>query len=441
MKIYKISKFLLLILCLTFTLSLASCDTSRDSKLEALIISSENDVTSIKIEETLSLTVKKVPETAVVGRITWESSDEDIAKVSKTGIVTAINSGVVTITASYLDVTGEIEITVIEQAEPIDNLFPEVETHKILTEYNEITSRNETYIYFGEYPQSVVNNQKLVTALDKASRIDGTDIVEYKGHRYLAVTIENKYASYRDWKISDERYPYYTGFEIGKTEYFRIEPIKWKVISYDTLTQNAMLMAMDILDCKPFLNEIGDNYRVINGQTVYNTNYEYSSIRNWLNYDFFNTAFSKFEQSVIAETLLVNEPDDPIYVSKYPTNDTIDKIYLPSYTDITKAEYGFDPFGYYSVTRQAKNSDYARSQGATVTTIGNPPRNNGLYSLRFGLNSLKDYVAIVSYEGYVSNANGSTSSDGSDEKCFYVDAPSLGVRPCCNIDLNKFSTN
>ena len=439
MKINKLSKNFILFFTIMFVLLLSSCDTTEDgSKLRSLTINSEGDVTTLKIEETLKLSITKEPNTAVIGRINWESSDEEIAIVSKSGVVTAINSGTVDIYASYQNITGKITITVLNQVDATDNLFPEVEMHKVFTEYNETTDKTDSYIYMGVYPQSVVKNQNLILALNNTPRLNNSDIVEYKNHRYLAVTITNKYAGYRDWRISDERYPFYTGFEVNKVEYFRIEPIKWKIIYQDSTTNNAMLIAQDILDCKPFLNVKNSTYREINGNLIYDTNYEYSDIRNWLNNYFYKNAFSLDEQSYLLETLNSNEPKDPIYQSKYPTNDTIDKVYLPSYDDVTNPDYGFDNFGYASSTRRAENSDYARSQGATVTLFGTPAKNNGLYTLRFGLNTLKDYVAIVSFEGYVSNANGSTSDTGTDEKCFYVDAPSLGIRPCCNINLTNF---
>ena len=54
-------------------------------------------------------------------------------------------------------------------------------------------------------------------------------------------------------------------------------------------------------------------------KTHYASNWEYSSLRAWLNDDFYNTAFSKTQQNRIKELTRENESTDS---SKYDSNPT-----------------------------------------------------------------------------------------------------------------------
>ena len=75
------------------------------------------DVTQKEIEEssTLQLTATVLPEEATEKTVTWDSSDNSIATVSNTGLVTSLKPGNVTITASCSGKSATCEITVCEK--------------------------------------------------------------------------------------------------------------------------------------------------------------------------------------------------------------------------------------------------------------------------------------------------------------------------------------
>lgn len=74
---------------------------------------------SIKVGDTVSLTVQKTPTTASAN-LTWSSSDEKIAKVSQSGVVTAISEGTAVITVSSGNISANCNVTVEKEDVIID---------------------------------------------------------------------------------------------------------------------------------------------------------------------------------------------------------------------------------------------------------------------------------------------------------------------------------
>ncbi len=126
------------------------------------------------------------------------------------------------------------------------------------------------------------------------------------------------------------------------------EPIKWRVLSVNE--DDAFLLADKNLDCQPYYIE------------PKNVTWETCTLRNWLNNNFYNTAFSAEEKNAIRTTLVVNEdnPDD----GTEGGNNTNDKVYLLSIQEAMNSWYGFSPDYESSETRESKNTEYAKEQGA-----------------------------------------------------------------------------
>lgn len=98
---------------------------------------------TLDVGETVQLTATVLPENATNSTITWSSSDEDIATVSASGLVTAIAEGVATITVTSEDggYTDAITVTVNEEvSSTVDGIlqpfrmFPNPATNQLTIE-------------------------------------------------------------------------------------------------------------------------------------------------------------------------------------------------------------------------------------------------------------------------------------------------------------------
>lgn len=155
-----------------------------------------------------------------------------------------------------------------------------------------------------------------------------------------------------EYKDSDGTSMMYSG---GK--YYKKEPIKWRVLSVDG--NDALIVADQNLDTQPFHN-----------QNCSEITWEGSSIRQWLNNDFYSTAFIEEEQNAILSTTVLTE-DNPQYGTANGA-DTTDKIYLLSAEEVRNKSYGFAMYHEKdSQTRQVKNTAYAGARGAWADDAGN----------------------------------------------------------------------
>lgn len=102
------------------------------------------------------------------------------------------------------------------------------------------------------------------------------------------------------------------------------EPIEWIILEKDSENKRALIISKYILDVRFNVYKSGEK----------NTTWENSSIRTWLNNEFYNTAFTEEEKNKIKEVQLVNEDNDD-----YMTlggRDTMDKIFLLSISEARK---------------------------------------------------------------------------------------------------------
>ena len=103
----------------------ATCDTATTTcevKVQAIAQEIELNEVSLTLneDETFQLEATVLPEDAVDKTVTWSSSNEDVATVSKTGLVTALESGTAFITATCEGVTATCEVTVQAIAKEIE---------------------------------------------------------------------------------------------------------------------------------------------------------------------------------------------------------------------------------------------------------------------------------------------------------------------------------
>ena len=249
------------------------------------------------------------------------------------------------------------------------------------------TEATGTVINFGSYPQSRVNDTVTINNLERIKK-------NWKSYKYYSGTGDlgdgnmepSDYMKYADIKLGGEKYravtfseyrPYWTGYTSSTSNsyqddngyytnnvyYFKYEPLKWRVLDAST----GLVICDSAIDSQPYNNymlEADDEYWGDSNKKYYASNWEHSSLREWLNNEFYNTAFSEMQQDRIKELTRENKSR---YNSKYDSNPTSDKITLLSYDEVLNKNYGFSSsHNAYDTARQRKGTDYAKCQGLWV---------------------------------------------------------------------------
>ena len=110
--------------------------------------------------------------------------------------------------------------------------------------------------------------------------------------------------------------------------------LKWVVIDKNDELGTAILITKDIVDFNVFYDDLFFN------ESKEVMNWEKSTIRKWLNEEFYNVAFSNNEKKVIAETKLqfdfVDETNRNFTDGQKKTGETTDKVFLLSREEVEK---------------------------------------------------------------------------------------------------------
>ena len=189
------------------------------------------------------------------------------------------------------------------------------------------------------------------------------------------------------------------------------QPLNWTVMDVDR-DGVALLLCDSVIDAKPF-NTVRDITHIRDNETeedlydeLYVLNWDICSLREWLNGDFFSTAFNSTEQARIYESELIT--------LKNPLTDrgdctTTDKVFMLS------ADEARDMF----------DSDSARLANATSTAVANGVRVGAVsgassYWLRTSGESMWHAAAV--------NTDGTINYSGMS-----VENARIGVRPCVRL--------
>ena len=291
-------------------------------------------------------------------------------------------------------------------------------------------------VEFGSYPQTLVDSSELIAALDA----QGGTWHSYNYYTGVDNTSDGRmspsdYMQYCDVTYGGQKYrgviftkyrPYFTGYVSAdntsnqddnhyspkKTYWFRYAPLQWRVLDPDT----GLVLCSSIIDSQPYNNYIlsaNDQSWGNAGKTYYANNYAECSLRQWLNNDFYNTAFTTAQQSKIVATTLDNSAFNP----EYDSVPTTDKVFLLSFDDAVNTDYGFDGRFVDDPVRQIQGSDYAKCQGLDV--------NSNSYSywwLRTGDGESR-YACGIVFRGFVRTD-------------FFVGLTNMGICPALRLNFN-----
>ena len=298
---------------------------------------------------------------------------------------------------------------------------------------------------FGSYPQSKVTDSELISGLNgKAGDLpESADSRAWTPYGYYIDGNAEKFMWYIDVAEGDERYrgvyftsyrPYYydcsstsrntyqddNGYEKDEVYWFKYEPISWTIFNENTTDGIALILCDMIIDSQAYQDEYEYDmeyyYNISSGvpSGTYANNYAESTIRKWLNYTFYNTAFSDLQKELIFVTAVNNGESSTGYI---PNNNicenTQDKIFLLSYAEARGEIYGLES----ATARQKNATDYSKAQGIYMYE-------NGCSSwwLRSPTGYAFNYSSFTSYVGDISIGN-------------RIDITYVGVAPALNIKL------
>lgn len=255
-------------------------------------------------------------------------------------------------------------------------------------------------IEFGSYPQSEITGAKITAAIKNAA-YDKNGDAEVNGVKYRRVTKEDAtYVHTYNWD-ADSYYNWNSGGDENGYHYFKYEPIRWRVLKVDG--EEALLLSETALDDKRY-NDSGKG-----------CTWEGCTMRSWLNgyasaangdgtdftgKNFTGSAFTEAEEAAIVPTTLTNA-DNQISGTE-GGNDTSDKVFLLSLSDIRNADYGFvNDYNTFDEARRVKASTYARAMGAYTYSGGDYDGNCNWWLRSPGYYA--DYAASVWNDGHVSD--------------------------------------
>ena len=312
-----------------------------------------------------------------------------------------------------------------------DIIEPDGENNDIISS-KELYSRNGNKIIFGSYPQSEVTDGVLKSALDGMAGTlpTSSNVHSWTSYGYYINGKKENFMWYKDVSYNGDRYrgvyftsyrPFSTmgssssdiacqkenGYILNNIYWFKYEPISWTILSEDTTNKTALVLCDMIIDSQEYY--ISDSeMRTIDGKTVYPNNYAYSTIRNWLNEAFYNTAFIELQKQIICTTTVYNNAESTGYSNTYACENTEDKIFLLSAQEVTNTVYGFvgNPSSY-DIARKMKVTDYAQVQG--VDTIIDE---KGDWWLRSPNRRYQSYARLIDEEGCLYGTNVASTNKG-----------------------------
>ena len=278
----------------------------------------------------------------------------------------------------------------------------EEKAYSRIDENNNLSATGD-YILFGEYPQTIKKESVTITSTQNSKGY-------YLGSdgNYYAKIVANVRGS--DYKFS-------TGNTItdGATYYFKVEPIKWRILSESN--GKALILCEMIIDAGAYDSS--------------NNNYANSDIRAWLNNEFYNTAFNNLQKELILTTNVdnsarsTNPNNNATYfnngVNNYACANTNDKVFLLSMQEVTNSAYGFN-YSYYDIARRKQGTDYAKCNYLYVYTSSDEYYGNSGWRLRSPCCSSSSIAWGVNGYGLACNYNNVSYAD-------------LGVVPALKIQL------
>ena len=264
----------------------------------------------------------------------------------------------------------------------------------------------KSYSYYSMPEGGTIDNGDM-TAGDWMQYADFVcDAVKYRAVKFTAyrpsATMMRQGLAGNSWQDN-------AGYAENTTYYFKYEPLQWRILDPAT----GLVLCDQCIDAQPYQNLVRnsvDGKFYIGDSYTYASDYEKSSIRAWLNEDFYNTAFTDAQKQSIQAAALNNDAYQQHPYMNLNSKPTTDKIFLLSYTQAGDSAYGFAE----KADRVAVCTDYAKCQGIIMYSGTDA-------SFRWWLRSPGSFCG----DACIVELDGSLSGGGR------VYATGGGVRPAC----------
>ena len=192
-------------------------------------------------------------------------------------------------------------------------------------------------IEFGSYPQSQVTDSEMLSKLNKQD-LSWQSYGYYSGDGTLYSGVPGDWMKYADVSMDGNQYravffsqyrpvvpaaipsidssvQSQKGYFINTVYWFKFEPVKWRILDSDT----GLLLCEKIIDSQPFnstyiydgKSDGYDGFFRDESYTAFANNYPESTIREWLNDNFYNIAFNEAEKSRMLMTVCENKLSSP----------------------------------------------------------------------------------------------------------------------------------
>ena len=289
--------------------------------------------------------------------------------------------------------------------------------------------RDGDKIYFGSYPQTEVTDSALKSTLNGLAGAlpTSSDSGNWTSYGYYIENRVKDYMWYIDVTVGEEKYRgvYFNeyrpdsgaknsmtstsyqddnGYLLNTAYWFKYEPIEWRIVSEEG--KQAFILANIVLDSQAYQN----TYTILNNEAyidstmqAYANNYELSTIRKWLNDNFYNVAFDELEKEIINTVSVDNSAQSTgVTTNKSACANTNDKVFLLSRAEAIDSKYGFT-YGFEKPDKkkQLKPTDYAKSQGVWVSTYDNDCKGNSVWLMRSPYDFRSYIVGQVNRDGTV----------------------------------------
>ena len=217
-----------------------------------------------------------------------------------------------------------------------------------------VLSEDGKAVFFGRYPQSFFENS---SAISSSPNKQGFYTIIGDGANVMPLDVK------KDCSVGGKR------IAAGERAFFKFEPILWKILKYQN--GEAFLLSEKILDVKPFTDlesTKSDNKKDRHGYEVRlacvdqgsipANNWEVSTLREWLNWDFKYVCFNEEEAEHVISM--------PRGASLEQGETYSDDISLLTIEEASDAKNGFLGANVADEKRIAFPTDYARASGLEV---------------------------------------------------------------------------